>query len=376
MNARAFRALGVAGLVVAAGFLTACEEHSPAERSRAPVEVEFRIVESVEQAATVQVAGVVRPVRRAALGTRQAGAVRAVLVEAGDRVAAGQRILEVDARDLEAVVTAARRQRDAADAAWQQAQRNRERFERLYEDELVAKVRLEEAELAEETARGAKEGAAAELAAAEVNLDYSVLRAPFDGVVAEILAETGSFVAPGPPLAVFEDRDQLEVEAGIDQASGVRLRPNQVLDLEIDGFDQAIAARVQALLPALAADQGEPATGTRLRLSIDDPPPGLRPGMVATVNVPADGQAQQRVTVPTGALVRRGQLEGVFVIEVDAQGQERARLRWVRGATGANTDSRVHILRGLVGGERVVVGDALDELEDDQRVVSRRRIPD
>lgn len=376
MNTAAFRAGWASGLLGAVCLLAGCEDRSPAQPSPAPVEVEFAVAERVEQAAMVQVAGVVRPARRAALGTRQAGAVRAVLVEAGDRVQAGQRILEVDARDLEAVVSAAREQRAAADAAWQQAQRNRKRFERLYEDELVAKIRLEEAELAEERAQGAKERAAAELAAAQVNLDYSVLRAPFDGVVSEIIAETGSFVAPGPPLVVFEDRDQLEVEAGIDQASGTRLTPDQVLELEIDGFDQPIAARVQALLPALTGDRGEVATGTRLRLSIDDPPPGLVPGMVATVRVPDDEQVQALVAVPGAALIQRGQLEGVFVIEADAEGQDRAHLRWVTRTTAASDGSRARILRGLAGGERVVVGDVVNELQDNQRVVSRRRAAD
>ncbi|MFW5816598.1 MAG: efflux RND transporter periplasmic adaptor subunit [Wenzhouxiangella sp.] len=376
MNAAACRAGWASGVLGALCLLVGCEDRSPTQPSPAPVEVTFSLAERVEQAATVQVAGVVRPARRAALGTRQAGAVRAVLVEAGDRVQAGQRILEVDARDLEAVVSAAREQRAAATAAWQQAQRNRKRFERLYQDELVAKIRLEEAELAEERARGAKERAAAELAAAQVNLDYSVLRAPFDGVVSEIIAETGSFVAPGPPLVVFEDRDQLEVDAGIDQASAARLSPGRVLDLEVDGFDPAIGARVQAVLPALTGERGEPATGTRLRLSIDDPPPGLGPGMVVTVKVPAGERVRSLVAVPSDALIQRGQLEGVFVIEADAEGADRAHLRWVTRSTAEGDGPGVYILSGLAGGERVVVGEVVNELQDNQRVAGRRRTAD
>ena len=336
------------------------------------LEVDSTAVETVDAAATIRVAGVVRPSRRAGLGTRQAGAVREVFVEAGDQVEAGQPILAVDARDVQAAVTAARLQRQAADAAWRQRVRNRERFQRLYNEKLVAKVRLEEAELAEENARGVLERAAAEVASVEMTLDYSVLRAPFAGIVAEIIAETGTFVAPGPQLVVFEDRDKLEVEAGIDQASAARLAPDRILELNVRGFDEPISGRVQAVLPALTSNRDEAAVGLRLRLVIDDPPPALTPGMVAEIKVPAGGPISQQVVLPADALLRRGQLEGVFVVEKDAEGQNRARLRWVERATGPTGEGRVHILRGLAAGERVVVGDALNKLEDDQPVLIRR----
>ena len=231
---------------------------------------------------------------------------------------------------------------------------------------------MEEAELAEENARGVLERAEAEVAATEMTLDYSVLRAPFAGIVAEIIAETGTFVAPGPPLVVFEDRDKLEVEAGIDQASAARLVPDQMLELNVVGFDEPLSARVQAILPALTSSRDEAAVGLRLRLVIDSPPSTLTPGMTAEINVPAGGPMGQHVIVPADALLRRGQLEGVFVVETDAAGQPRARLRWVGRATGQAGEGDVHILRGLAAGERVVVGDALNELEDEQPVSLQR----
>ena len=358
------RTIPIAGtLVLALILLSACGDgpdqggSESAKVDSSVLAVDFIVVEKVEAVSSIRVAGVVRPGRRAGLGTRQAGAVREVFVEAGDEVAAGQPILEVDARDLQAAVTAARLQRQAADAAWRQTMRNRERFERLYEEKLFARIRLEEAELAEENARGVLERAEAEVAATEMTLDYSVLRAPFAGIVAEIIAETGTFVAPGPPLVVFEDRDKLEVEAGIDHASAARLVPDQMLELNVVGFDEPLSARVQAILPALTSNRDEAAVGLRLRLVIDSPPSTLTPGMIAEINVPAGGPMGQHAIVPADALLRRGQLEGVFVIETDSTGQPRARLRWVGRATGQVGEGDVHILRGLAAGERVVVGD-------------------
>mgnify|MGYP005840526751 CR=1 FL=1 len=374
MNVLDGRVRLAAAMLAAVGLMAGCDQPARTPEASPSLDVDFVVAEAVNAVAMTRVAGVIRPSRRAGLGTRQAGAVREVFVKAGDRVEAGQPVLEVDARDQQAAVTAARLQRQAAEAAWQQTLRNRERFERLYEQQLVASIRLEQAELAEENARGMLERVEAEVAAAQMTLDYSILRAPFDGIVAEIIAETGTFVVPGPPLAVFEDRDRLEVEAGIDEITAARLAPDDILDLNVSGFDDPVSARVRAVLPALTSGRNAAAVGLRLRLVIDAPPEGLTPGMVAEIMVPARGHMRQQIAVPSGALFKRGQLEGVFVIETDAEGQDRARLRWVGRVIGTTDDDRVHILRGLSAGERVVVGDALDTLADDQPVSIRRRI--
>jgi len=328
--------------------------------------VSVRVVEAetVAGAAHFPAAGVLRPYRRAQMGTRQSGTVEAVLVRAGDRVTAGQEILRVDSRDLEASRTAALQQRDTAREVREQAIRNRDRFRRLYEQELVAKVRLEEAELEAEHADSALGRAEAELAAIEVNMDYARLRAPFSGVVSEILTETGTFVGPGVPLAVFEDRDRLEVEAVIDQASAVGMSAGDPLAVAVQGIDQPVEGRLQAVLPALAGT----GTGLRLRVLIDDPPAALVPGMVAELSVPSARAAPRRVRVPATALVRRGQLSGVFVVEPGDDIPWRATLRWIALDPAARDKDWAYVKRGLEAGERVVIGSATSQLADGQAV--------
>ncbi len=342
-----------------------CAE-TPGEIEPLPtVAVTVAQVETREHRPVVRMAGVVQPDRRAQMGTRQAGTVESVLVDAGERVEIEQPILRVDARDLEAARTAALLQRNAARTAWQQAAQNEGRFRRLYEQELVARIRMEEAEVKAEQARGLLEQAEAELAAAEINLGYATLRAPFTGLVSEILAEEGSFVAPGPPLVVFEDRSRLRVDAAIDTASAMQIDVGQVLPVRFIGIDGAVEGRVQAVLPALE-DSG---VGLLLRLTIAEPPPELEPGMVAEVAIPTAQPSRPRISIPEAALIRRGQMEGVFVVEADADGQLRARLRWIVLAAGAAEEpGRIEVERGVSGGERVVVGDRLDQLSDNQPV--------
>jgi len=386
-----------------------CSEGRETEATRqqplTPMAVEVVRALSLEHTPVTRVAGILQPDQRAQLGTRQAGTVESVWVRAGDRVEADQPILRVDARDLEAARTAAERARNSARTTWDRAEQNHQRFRRLHEQDLVARARMEEAEVEAAAARGRLAQAEAELAAAEINLDYATLRAPFAGVVSELIAELGSFVAPGPPLAVFEDRTRLKVDAGIDQSSATRIQPGQRLPIRIAGLDEPVEATVQAVLPALE----DTAVGLRLRLVIETPPPTLTPGMVAEVAVPTTRAARTRVLVPETALLRRGQLEGVFVVRTDDEGQLRARLRWLRlGDTvsadalfpqavsvphvpvdrdpagsesappGASTESTrargplpadwVEVRRGLEGGEWVVVGEPVAVLTDNQPV--------
>ena len=365
-SARAVACLAACSLAAA---LAACGEPNPTLNpdDGSPVAVRVAPAEAMSQSGQVRVAGVVRPATRAQLGSRQTGTVDAVLVVAGEQVTEGQELLRIDARDLEAARSAAASQRDAAREAREQAVRNRERFARLYQQDLVAKVRFEEAALQAEQAAGQLEKAEAELAAAEMNLEYARLRAPFAGVVSEIITEEGAFASPGRPLLVLEDRTRLEVEAGVHQDSVDTLQPGMPLSLRVKGVAAPISGRVQALLPAL----GDNGAGTRLRMAIEEPPPGLLPGMIAEVLLPSRHSMETAVSIPAEALLRRGQLNGVFVVTADDEGVRRARLRWVSLDEAASDGATVRVKRGLRPGEEVVLGDVVDDLADDQVVVPR-----
>lgn len=362
-----FRPAGaVVTLLILASWLAGCGDPEEAvnDRPEEALSVQVATAELVEEPSFFSAAGVVSPYRRARMGTRQTGTVEAVLVRAGDRVTRGQEIMQIDSRDIQASRTAARMQRETAQETYQQAIRDRDRFKRLYEQELVAKIRLEEAELRVERAESALGRAEAELTAIEINMDYALLRAPFSGVVSEILAEKGSFVAPGVPLVVFEDRDRLEVQAGIDQVGATDLSAGDRLPVVVQGIDEPVEGRLQAILPAL----GGTGTGLRLRVLIDDPPAELAPGMVAELRVPSTRDAPRVVRVPTAALLRRGQLTGVFVVEAGDDAQWRATLRWIALDPAERDDDWAYVKRGLEAGERVVSGSATNELTDGQAV--------
>ena len=366
MSAAAIRMTAMACTVAAALALAACGEPAPsAPRDVDPVAVRTATAQGIEQGAAIRVPGVVRPAIRAQLSTRQAGTVERVRVVVGEQVAAGQELLAIDARDLVAAHAAALRQREAAREASDQASLNRERFARLHEQDLVAKIRLEEAQLEAERAAGRLQQAEAEVAAVEMNLEYTRLRAPFAGVVSEIIVEEGAFASPGMPVLVLEDRARLEVDAAVQQDRVAGLHIGDRVAIRVNGIGEALSGEVRAVLPA-AAPGG---AGIRLRMVIDGPVAGLVPGMVAEALLPSPNDGEAEVRVPADALLRKGQLTGVFVVTEDAQGVLRAWLRWVSLAGGPGEDGWVRVQRGLRQGERVVVGEAVNSLADDQAVL-------
>lgn len=355
----------MAVLLFALAGLAGCEDSSqPTETEPEPITV--RTVPAEQRTIQVEqtVAGVVEPIRRAPVATRHSGTLEVLHVDEGSRVQEGEVLLEIDARGLTEALEAAQSQRESARSALEQARLNHERMQRLYAEELIARIRLEEAQLEEEQATGRMAEAEAQVRERETELDYARLRAPFDGYVSEVLIEAGGFVAAGQPVLILEDRSRLQVQASIGEREAARLAPGDQVEVVSPVLDSAAQARVGSLLP-VPDDAG---VGLRLQVLLDQPPPELEPGMVVELRVPAVTETLDLVYVPDSAIFRQGQLRGVFVV-VETEEDLRARLQWVQLAEEApDPEGEVAIAEGLRGGERVVVGEERSRLVDDQPV--------
>lgn len=348
---------------VSAFLLAACgpaEDKTPAGRDEAPVPVTVSIVSLVDHAPELVVSGVVKPARRAVVSTRTSGEVTAVSVEAGDAVEAGQALLAIDPRELESALAAAREGVDAAEAALAKAQKDAERMSRLHAEDLVARTRMEQAELLAEQRQSELSRARAELRSRQVTLEYARIAAPFAGTVAEVMVDEGTFAGPGTPLAVVEDRTRLEVDASLAQSTARGLVPGETVAVVLPGTDVREAGRIVAIIPALEGT----GAGNRIRVAVDRSARAFTPGQVVDIVLPRSGEATV-ASLPADAVIRRGQLTGVFVVE-DRDGGSLARLRWID--TLASPEKATVLARGLDAGDRVVTGEAVAALRDGQPV--------
>jgi len=338
-----------------------------AEQRVAAVQVET--VADSEIADIYQASGSARPRYSAAIAAKIAANILEVRVQTGDHVQAGQTLIVLDRRDLEANLRrseAARAEAEsaieetesaitAARASFELARVTHQRFQDLLAnasvsqqefDESLARLGSAEAtlEMAASKRRqiGARRSQAeAEIAAARVALDYATLTAPFAALVTERKADPGSLATPGAPLLTLEGEGNRRLEASIDESRLGLVRVGESVAVEIDGLNRTVTGRVAEVVPSVEA-------ATRsFTVKIDLPTlPGLRSGMFGRAGFAAGKRGA--LLVPQSAVLERGQIRSVYVVEGDT-----ARLRFV--TLGEGRDDQREVLSGLTAGERIIV---------------------
>jgi HlyD family secretion protein len=348
-----------------------------------PIAVET--VEAARGAVTETVtntrAGTIKACKRARMAPPSPGQIAHLPVKKGDRVIRGQVLLELWNDDLRANLALATRDAEAAKARRDQAcieaataRRESTRMAKLVQDKLVS---VELAERSASTADGAAAAcraaseqvsvASARIDAANAALERTRLRAPFDGIVAEINGEIGEFITPSPvgiptpPAVDLVDASCIYVTAPIDEVDAPRVKEGMRARVTLDAFkDRHFAAHVRRVAPYVL-DIEKQARTVEVEAEIDEHDgAALLPGYSADVEIIiADRPGVLRV--PTRALVDGRKL---YVLEG-------GRVRLVTVVTGLGNWEYTEIVSGLQPGARVVVSIDRAGLADGVPAVSR-----
>lgn len=372
---------GVALIVTFA--LAACSPGTKAEPT-GPVNampVTVATVAMADVVDTFEAGGVVQALTTATIMARILAPVREVRTAPGDHVRAGQVLIVLDGRDLAADarraqataasadqnLIAAAAERQAADAALALARSTHARVAGLHAkrsatpqefDDATSTLRAAEARAAGAAARAqaaasSLESARAASEAADTTETFSRIAAPFDGVVTEKMVEPGNMAAPGTPLMRVEDTRGFRLDVRIDESRIGQIAPSATVAVALDaGADRAprtITGTVTEVGRAVNADART--FLVKIALPADHQ---LRSGMFGRARFTT--QPRRALTLPPGALVQRGQMTSVFVVEQDI-----ARLRLVN-VSGSE------VLAGLSDGEVVIVSPP-PTVTDGRRVV-------
>lgn len=284
-----------------------------------------------------EASGTAEPIRQATLSTKLMGAVTAVLVQEGDRVTAGQPLVRLDARDLDAKRAQVEAGLAEATAVHADAVTQAGRIRALYEDSAATKAQLDQAETGLARAEAAVASARAMAAELAATTSYADVRAPFAGVVTHRFVDPGAFAAPGAPLVTVEDAYTLRVSVSAAPDAVRGLRRGAALTAYVG--DSAVRATVEGVVPA----------GPNLytvNALVPNAGGHLLAGSAAALAIPRG--TRHALLVPTAAVVRQGDLAGVQVL---VAGQPA--LRWVR--LGRPLDGRVEVIAGVAAGDTVLV---------------------
>jgi RND family efflux transporter MFP subunit len=323
----------------------ACGKSEP-PRPVEPPAAKVHLAAGAPGAGSGWVAASLAATQHAVLSTRMAAAVRQVHVNEGQRVAAGTLLVSLADDDLQAGLKAAQAALDAATV-------QHRRIEALLKQDAAIPAEMDAAntQLAQ---------AQAGVAQVRTNLGYTQIRAPFAGVVQNRMVDAGAFVGPGSPLVELEGQGALELTGSLSEAEAKGLKPGMRLPFEVDG--QAGTAELYAL-----ATGGDPVSHrSAFRARVLKAGTALRSGAFARIKLPAaaaaPGQAPE-LSVPKSALVRRGELAGVFVAR-----DGRAELRWL--SLGEAQGERFPVRAGLTSLDPVI--DQPEGLVDGQPVEVQR----
>jgi membrane fusion protein, multidrug efflux system len=315
-------------------------------------------LEKLEHAETAA-SGQIRSVREATLGARAAGTIARMRVEVGDRVKAGQALVDLDDDTAAANVALARAAVDAARSDLRLADLELERQKQLLAGNAATRAQLDRAE-------ATRESAAAQVARAEASLtvakkahqDHRLL-APFDGVVTTRLKQAGESVSVATPLVALVDVANLEVRLDVPEAAVDGLRNGMAVTGTVSPSGLPFQAKVKAIGAAVDPKSRTVEVLLAIAPSKAAPQPGLRSGALVNVQL-ASAEALAGPFVPAKAV--QSAPEGAFVWVVE---NGVTRRREVRGEAQGTELFRVR--SGLSAKDSVVIA-GVDRLKDGMAV--------
>ncbi len=336
MNRRSISALAAA---VAALLAIGASAAAPEQRATAVgpvIEVAVR-----DWPVTVAAEGVVEAVRQTTIGAQVAGRIVALDVKAGDTVRAGQVLARIDARIADQAVAASHSQVAEAQANLANAKRKYERNRELLAQKFVSQAALDQAEADYKAAQAQLSAVIANEGQAIAAQSFTTIVAPYAGVIGATHAELGDMAQPGKPLLTIFDPRELRVAATVPQAALAAIKPDAPVRVEIAAIDRTLTATKLTVIPL--ADARTHTVRVRLDLPTGEK---LLPGQFARAYF-ATGTTRA-IAVPASALLKRGEVTGVYVVDRDGRPQ----LRQVRVGESLG-DNQVEILAGLSQGERI-----------------------
>jgi multidrug efflux pump subunit AcrA (membrane-fusion protein) len=372
----------------AALFLSCGSKEEFSKTAPVPQKVKIENVQASPVEDTYDAMGTVRSKTISVLSSKVLGRIVSIPVREGDRVKAGQLLVEIDDREMRAqlkksraglketqyaldemenAIRAGEAEKKAADARLALASSTLDRFKGLFERRSVSSQEFDEVQTKNTAAKADADQASerlqallakknqtiaridqaeADTANAEAFLSHTRILSPIDGIVTTKPADLGQMAAPGTHLLSVEDESHYRLEALVEESRISRIRLGDTVSVSIDALGQKpMAAQVSEIVPAL--DPASRSTIIKIDLRAPDSSTLFRSGLFGKARF--NTGAKQVLTVPVQSVFERGQLTFVYVVDP----AKIAHLRLIQ--TGKRYGDRVEILSGLSEGDHVVL---------------------
>jgi RND family efflux transporter MFP subunit len=360
MNTKKISIGAVAAIAVLVVLFFVFHRHKPGTKLQAGVAVQNVTIATIHKKDVndyYEAAGTIQSKTISVISSRIMGAVTDVLVKQGDKVAAGQELLLIDDNDLTQRVKAAQAAQNEAVKALETAKSNRtlaettyNRYKQLHDQKAISGQELDQmtnqkqrAVLDFQRAQASVEAAKANLWEAKINLDFARIKSPIDGVVTHKNIDKGSMATPGTPLMTVEDNAGYKVETSVDESMANEVNISMPVDVEVDSISKTFKGVISEVVPSI--DTSSRSFVVKAMITKDPNEHFLANGLYARVLIPQ--KSRSILVVPSTAIVVKGQLVGVYVVDE----KTRASYRMIR--TGKSFGGNTEVLSGLNDGERI-----------------------
>ncbi len=333
--------LALGGLTLLGGCTRSSETNASTPKE---VQCETSVIRVAEAPMEMTATGSLEAETSIMISTRMMGWVKKIHVNEGDFVHKGSPLISIDDTDLQAKKAQAEAGIAEAKAVLANAEKMASRFQNLYDDRSVSKQQLDDVLTGRDRAAAGLKMAEAGLREVNVHLSYLDITAPADGIVGRKMIEEGDMANPGMPLLILEDVTTMKVVAHVGEKDIPDLKVGDPVKVDVTSLDGAVYdVAITRIIPT-----ANPGSRTYdIEAVIPNPDQRLKSGMFARVIL--EGPSVTNILVPGRAVVRRGQLTGVWLVRDD----DTAHLRWIR--LGRAYGDAFAALSGLQGGETVVL---------------------
>ena len=297
----------------------------------------------------VTASGKIEAENSANLSTRMMGYVTKVHVQVGQKVGAGQLLVSINNTDLQAKKAQVDASILQATAGFNNAKKDYDRFMNLFKQQSASQKELDDMTARYEMAKAGLEGARQMRNEVLAQFSYSNIKAPFSGVVTNTFVKEGDMANPGMPLVSVEGASKLQVMAMVSENDIVSIKKGMPVSVLVKSSNEKLSGKVSEVSISATNTGGQ----YLVKIDLGKTDNTVLSGMFVNVQFPVANKAttskSELLLVPESALVKQGQLTGIYTIGTGNV----AILRWLR--TGKNYGNQVEVLSGLSANEQYIV---------------------
>jgi len=335
-------------LISASLFMTSCGGDKKNEQTDTGIAIPVKVnaVSENNNSPFLTASGTIEAVNNANLSTRMMGYVTKVHVKVGDKVSKGQLLVSINNTDLQAKKAQVNAGITEATAAFNNAQKDYNRFKNLLADNSVSQKEFDDMTAGFEMAKARLEGANQMKNEINAQFAYSNITAPFSGVVTSKNIDEGDMANPGMPLISVETPGNFEVTALVPESEISKITSGTTVNVLVKSINKTLTGKVSEVSTSAANTGGQYVA----KVALDKTDVSILSGMFVTVQFPIKTQEKvEMVLIPKNALVTKGQLAGVYTVSES----KTALLRWLR--LGRTFGEQVEVLSGLSSNEPYII---------------------